>query len=247
MADFLASLIDPVSLEPDLVLVCSTELLTITDNSNYDTNAEEGHARADFTNFRKIIIENAQTTLFTFSSTGDGDVTMTAASSSLDSVVFTLNNDDDVYQVTLYTVPTWFATDNYQSSDDFVYRPTVGKLFKCLVTNLNKIPEDNPTEWLEVVQTDLTTKYCQIELTTTICNLNDCIDDLSIAGSCAVTELNCDQITLLENRSYFNANKLSAIRRAVQVQAGKGQKERARQGLNLTKTICSCAKAECGC
>jgi len=172
---------------------------------------------------------------------------MTAASSSIDSVVFTLNNDDDVYQVTLYTVPTWFSTDNYQLNDDFVYRPTIGKLFKCLVTNINKIPEDNPTEWLEVVQTDLTTKYCQIEFTATMCNINDCIDDLSIDGACAASDLGCDQVTLLENRSFFNANKLSAIRRAIQVHTGLGQTEQSRQLFNLSKTICSCAKAECGC
>ncbi len=243
MADFAVSLIDIATSKPDISEDCSAKTLTVEDNSDYDGNTESGHGRVAFTDFRKIIFENGQGTLFTFSSFAgaDGTIGVPSAGPGNDTVVFNINNGDDVYKVTLIAIPTYLAGATYEATADVVFNPSDKKLYQSLTNaNTGNTPDSSPSNWKVIEEADLSVKYRTFEQVAVICDLNDCIPDKTFDAWCVEEANECNPDVLCINKTMLDSMRLVLIRFSIQNRVGASDFDSARDMINRSKVICNC-------
>lgn len=209
MADFQATLIDiydEVDIEPNSD--CST--ISGTDNSNYDDETEDGHARSDFSDYRKIIVTNPDNTTHTFSSLGDGDDDLATPSESSDSFTYTPSTDDGIYAFKLVTVPTYNNTATYSANDDYVYYGSTGKIYKCILASTGNLPTDT-TYWTEVTESALSSKYVQTERISVECAAVTCRQERNKDAFLIIKDMNCSREELFNNSKFRSATMLNIL------------------------------------
>jgi len=83
--------------------------LTINDYSNYIASTEEGHLKADFEDFKKIIVTDPEGSQYTYSTLVGGDESILTPDNYSTTPIQTsyTYTDDGLYAVTLRSVPTW--------------------------------------------------------------------------------------------------------------------------------------------
>lgn len=244
MAQFLSTLRDG-SNAIDISLSTNGNTLTITDNSNYDdASPESGHQRAKFTAYRFLVITRPDLTTFTMSTLAGFDQSISAPSAGAPGDVFTFTiaaPRDGVYKFELYTVPTWNSSDTYQLSDDAVWNAADSKLYKAIVTNTNKQPDLNPTEWTAIVQSDLTAfKYYATEKIVIIYDINRCLEDRIDILVCDVEDLFCNDEKLLQLKEFADIQKLRVLRDGISIADSAQDFDRATKLVNLARQICDC-------
>lgn len=158
MPNFQATLVNPDALpapEDDLVLSEDGESIAITEHSNYAASNEVGHLQANFSTYRKLIVTDDNGSIYTYSSIGDGDATITAGSvGNLEVTDFAPQAGDSVYKGRLITIPTWSSSATYLLTNGVHVVRTVSdvvKIYKLAVTSSNnEAPESNPSKWTEI-------------------------------------------------------------------------------------------------
>lgn len=150
MANFKANLFD-VNNNLDVKLSSDGKTFTFIDHSNYDTNTDSGHTRADFANFRKlnILFPKAVTSVevvFPLPVTNDDDATHTGIVK------------DGVYKTTLFAVPTWKNTATYLLND-CIYYAVDTNLYKSKKATNNSLPTVTADWELLSDKSDLDIKY----------------------------------------------------------------------------------------
>jgi hypothetical protein len=166
MANFQVNLVDPTTDAPDIVV--SSGVLGVTDHSNYGESVPEaGHARADFSEFYKMLITLPTGDTVLYSSLGDGDVSIDTPDSGDPSVDYTYLTGDGQYFITIYTLPTYNPiAPYYLSTAPYVY--SAGVIYKCLQSGTGQTPVSSPTYWEVVTDIDLLPVKYRLEQRTVI-------------------------------------------------------------------------------
>jgi hypothetical protein len=116
MAIFQISLINPTTGLADVTV--SDGVLTVVDHSNYDTNTEAGHARANFSDFYKIklVLPNGNSYVYgsTIVTPKDASViTPSAGGTGQPSIAYTYPSGDGIYWLYVYSLPTYASGASY--------------------------------------------------------------------------------------------------------------------------------------
>jgi len=243
-AKFKASLVDNngnVSISANSV--CGQ--MTITDSSNYTTNQEPGHSQVRFQHFRRILIEHYKGTIINLSSLGDGDVTIPAAATGIQTFIQNITTGDGPYRITLRTVPSWNSGDNYQAFDDVVFLsslvfPNTDKFYKALTNNINTQPNLNVNDWQEIAETDLPVKYATSLFVYLDCALLNCLAQATEAAMCVINDAFCDADLLCNNKAFLKAMKLQLLYYQVQLAVQAQDQDKADNAADLINQICQC-------
>ena len=243
MATFQASLINTGTGDISIVLGTGCTSITITDESNYDTNTDSGHARADFDIYRKVVIEYTDGTKYTLSSMGDGDATIDPASTTNDIFTSPLNSGDGVYKVTLYTIPTYDVGSTYIIGDTVIDGNVVTgfKYYKSLkVGNIGNAVTD-VSWWEEITEiTGFISKYYNIQRIAVVCALNCCIEDALHSAFCVIEDVECCEDDLCKNDKFMNAVKLLVVKEAIQASANNNMWTETEKQFQLASKLCKC-------
>lgn len=159
MADFQASFTNATTAEVEVY--GEDGVIHATDSSNYATNSEDGHARVDFTLYRRIKLTMPDASEVILSSVTEEGATLiepAATAISMEETVDYSEFGDWDYEITLYSVPTYDATVTY-AAGDCVYVAAEG-LYKALRTTINDTPASSASDWVLVDDPDdLSSKY----------------------------------------------------------------------------------------
>ena len=141
------------------VLTTSATFNPVPDTTSVFQVGQPGHLQKYFSDFRKLYI-NAPSEVWLLSTMGDGNATtISAAGNSLplaDTYIY--KDGDEVYNVILYTLPTWSASVAYLSINNVnVYYGL--KMWKLLKNDTGTTPGTDITVWQEV--TDITQLFSQ--------------------------------------------------------------------------------------
>lgn len=138
-----------------------SQVVTLVDHSNYNTAAESGNAKANFSDYKKITLTSVYGSYsYVLFSKAGGDVLINAPSAEASipithTIPYTV---DDVYNVVLITVPTWDAGVAYTvAAHHHVYYNT--KLYVCIQNGTNKNPVTETAYWTVVTDATIHTKY----------------------------------------------------------------------------------------
>jgi hypothetical protein len=166
MSSFQVSLTSPITDLPDVTI--SSGVVSIIDHSNYGESVPEaGHARADFSEFYKMLITLPTGDTVLYSSIGDGDVSITTPDAGDPTVDYTYLNGDGQYFVTIYVLPTYNAASSYYlPTAPYVY--SSGVIYKCLQSGSGQTPASSPTYWEVVTDIDLLPSKYRLEQRTVI-------------------------------------------------------------------------------
>lgn len=106
MPNFAASLQDGSG---NIAITASNGTMTINDYSNYFTSTEEGHLKADFEDYKRIIVDDPDGSEYTYSTLTGGDETILTPDNYSSAPIQTTYQYtlDGRYDVTLEAVPTW--------------------------------------------------------------------------------------------------------------------------------------------
>jgi len=247
MAKFKESLIDALTGLNSLVISDSCSSLTITDYSNYDTNSDDGHARTDFTDYRKIVITKpAGGTWTMFPTAGTGiDEVVAPPSSGTDSFSYIMQSvdDDGIYSVNICSYPTYNNAATYTATTlQVVYYN--GILYKCIQTGAGQVPDVSPLYWevyTPTTEEELLTKYCTVQNIVILCvNINACYEKTINAAFCLMKANNCNDDILCKNPLFLKAMKIIITLEAVELSAAKSQWDEVQSQIDLLKILCNC-------
>ena len=106
MPEFAVSLRDGSG---NISLTASDNTMVINDYSNYIASTEQGHLKADFEDFKKIIVTNPEGVEYTYSTLIGGDESILTPDNYSTTPIQTsyIYEEDGIYNVTLRAVPTW--------------------------------------------------------------------------------------------------------------------------------------------
>lgn len=247
MPKFKESLIDVATGLNSLDINDSCSVLSIIDYSNYDTNDDAGHTRADFTDYRKIVITRptgGTWTMFTIDEDGTDEV-IAAPSSLTDSFSYAVQSTDEdgIYSVNICSYPTWDNAAAYLAATlQVVYYN--GILYKALQNTTGNQPDTSPLSW-EVyeptVEEELLTKYCTVQNIFVLCiNINACYERMVNAAFCLMKSNNCNDDVLCKNPLFLKTMKLIITLEAVELSAAKSQWDEVQSQVDLLKILCNC-------
>jgi hypothetical protein len=221
--------------------------IEFTDTSNWVTNNEEGHALADFSNYRKITLTRPSTgtyVYFTVAGVGVDEVISPASVGSQDFIYTLLDTDiDGRYQIAICEYPTWGIGYNYSAARlTVVFYNDI--LYKCIVDNIGLQPDLNPTEW-EVYApdpaTELVSRYCYVANISVFCiGLNQCIEEKLHEAICLIQSDFCNDDILCKNRKYLAINELLLLRKGVEHSTNRRMWTEVDKDFNLMRQICNC-------
>ncbi len=247
MPKFKESLIDPVTGLNSLDINDSCSVLSIIDYSNYDTNTDPGHTRADFSDYRKITITTptgSPWVMSTIAGTGVDQVIATP-SSTTDSFSFILRSTDDdgIYSVHICSYPTYNNAAAYLSATlQVVYFN--GKLYKCIQDSTGNQPDVSSLFWEVYSPTEeeeLLTKYCTVQKICILCiNINACYEKSVLKAFCTASENNCNDNILCKNPDFLKTMKILVALEAVEISAAKSAWDEVQKQVDFLKTICNC-------
>jgi hypothetical protein len=245
MPDFISSLIDPVSGNSSLSIDDGCSTLTFTDYANFDTNTEPGHARADFSDYRRVtIIRGTQADYVMSSIAGDGDEQISPASTTNDTInyAFQTNEVDNIFEVRICNYPTWNVAVAYEIGDVTYYD---GVLYQALgTTTPAATPDTTPAEWEAYEPTpeeELLTKYCTVEKIVVLCiSILKCQEQLVHAAFCLIDADFCNDDVLCKNHTFMAAVKLNVLLANIEYAVNRQAWDEVERNLDLMKTICNC-------
>ncbi len=247
MPNFLSSLIDPVSGLNTLEMDSGCSVLSFTDQGNYDTNTQAGHARANFSNYRRAVITTGDGSTYIMSSVAAADVdeTIPTASTGTDLINFTLRDSDidGVYTVRLCNYPTWDNTLQYPAGE-IVFSTKTNELFVANTLTPITTPPDQASEWdlYEPVGDDeLLTPYCTEQKIAVLCrNILECKEKLVHEAFCLVDSDFCNDDILCKNKKFLDSVKMLVLISAMNDSVNRQAWNEVESQMNLLKTICSC-------
>jgi hypothetical protein len=246
MPNFLASLIDSVTGENTLTVDASCSTFTYTDESNYDTNTQVGHARASFTDYRRVVITTGDGSTYIQSSIAAADVdeSIPTASTGTDTINFTLRDTDvdGIYTVRMCNYPTWDVTLAY-ATDDIVYYS--GTLYKALsATTIGATPDVTTAEWevyAPLPADELLTPYCTEAKVVVLCrSILDCKEKLVHESFCLIASDFCNDDVLCKNKTFLSSIKLDMLIKATNISVNRQAWNEVETQVNLMKSICGC-------
>lgn len=208
MASFGVSIVDT---NGDYSVVSNGLKITLIDYSNYDTNTDSGHLQSDFSNYKKIIFTNPDSTLYTFSTVAGGDETIAVPSISTLPITteYTYSTGDGVYIATIIAVPTWRVDANYLAlSNHTVYYG--GSLWLCVSNSTGDIPATGSTKWTEITDDTLTSKYKVDYNFAVYCALKKCFCDSTYTAVCNISSLQCTY-DICKDSNFQKSAKLNMI------------------------------------
>lgn len=213
MVSFQASLLNSGTGLPDLTVDCINSLINGNDDSNYTTNTDAGHAITNFTLYRKVYFSLPNGFTFIFSSLGDGNATITAASSTTQNFAYTITQGDGVYTVALLTIPTFHSAITYLLND-LVYLN--GLIYLSLIAGNTTTPSGGTdANWAvqTEVQAQANTKYYDIQQVGDSCDMYTCRDSFTAEAFCAVNGDcdNCGDCDLCKNDNLLNSVQLDVL------------------------------------
>lgn len=221
--------------------------LEFTDTSNWSTNNEEGHALADFSDYRRIVLTRPDASQYIYSAIAGDDVDEVigaAASGNQDFTYTFLDSDiDGRYQIAICEYPTWGAGYNYSAS-----RLTVvyydGVLYRAILDSINQQPDAAPTYWEEYEPTaaaELVSRYCYVANISVFCiGLNQCQVVKTHEAFCMIDNDFCNDDLLCKNSVFLDAAKLMVLRSAVEDSTNKRAWAEVDRQFNLMRQICNC-------
>lgn len=246
MAEFKASLLNPALTPPSFDYTLTPDGLNIlfTDYSNYTTNTESGHALANFTLYRKVIITHHTGSIYIMSSLGDGNELISAASTGSMGFNYLLLNKDGVYTFNLLTVPTWSSAANYLAGISTVWVGADALLYKAKTNNTNKAPATNPSDWEVIAEADLSVKYTDVAYAKVTFDSDRCKCSLIKKAACLIKSNPCNPDLICKSPCVLNAMKVMILLEAAQQSFDDLDINAAGCDIDLIKLICAC---DCGC
>lgn len=229
----------------DVNATCSG--LAFTDNSNWDENNEEGHALADFSNYRRVVLTRPLGGQYIYSFIAGDDVDEIIAPASSGNQQFTYSFiDTDVdgrYQVRICEYPTWGITYNYSAS-----RLTVvyydGVLYRCITSNVGSQPDTNPTDWEVYEPTEeqeAITRYCYTANVAILCiSLDECMETKNHEAVCLIQSNFCNDDYLCKNKAFMDYIKLRIYRDGIEYAMYRRAWSEVDADFNSTRQICNC-------
>lgn len=241
MANFAASLRDPTTNALDIT--ANGAILSITDHSNYSTNTQWNHLKADFSYYKRYDITMPDGTVTVGSTFTGGDFTLVVPAWCTLPIFTTApyTTGDGVYKVVLSTCPTWKASPAPFSSTwttgDCVFYPSTGLFYVCIDSSTTvELPTDT-AHWTPILYTALSAKYLVTEYIAVVCDLNNCFADKVVAAVEASLCAGCS--CLCDNQSYKDAEKLIMILDSVTPLTNISAWNKITEAINLGKTICN--------
>ena len=228
---------------------CSS--ITIVDSSNY-LNGEDGHSRADFSDYRFIKMTKPSGELYYFSSIDFADIdenqVIQPASSGNDTFTYTFDYDldeDGVYEFTMCNYPTWNDSSSYSATRDTIVFYN-GELYKALLDSTGVIPEGDATgSWVlyELVdpEDEYTTRYCTCAKIAVLCiNTYDCYEKMVHAAYCLIDTDYCNDDLLCGNKKLLDTVKLRILIDSIGYAVSRHAWEEAKEMFRHIKNICGC-------
>lgn len=241
MPDFQVSITDSNN-DLSINIDNSCETLTVVDEGNYVLSDESGHLQADFTDFRQFTITNPAGQDYLFDAEGNGDETVSTASSGNHTINYSIRDGDKdgVYTIKICSIPTYNNAATYEATTDFVWFNT--KLYQSLTgANTGNQPDTSPINWLEVTIAAVSEKYCITEKVTLTCiELLDCYEQLVHDAACVIHEDFCNPDLLCKNKTLLNAVELRLLLDAMNFSSLNKQWDEAQRDANNAKRICNC-------
>ena len=238
MANFLATLVNPAT---TLVSVSvANSVMSIVDYSNYSDGTESGHTQNDFSYFRKIKINQPDGTNYLLSSLGDGDAVCVAPKSQTLPLTdtYTYATGDGVYEIILYTLPTYNNSATYGATH-YIYYPTNQKVYKAKGATTGNIPT-NTTYWTEITDLNtLSSKYlysCKVAI---VCAIKTCLAQKISDYNCNFCNP-CDERTFTSSVEKIKIDKLKMALFSIEVLAENEYWDEVTNIINFGKQICCC-------
>lgn len=240
MASFVATMNDTSG---DFSATADGTIMTFKDYSNYDTSTESGHLQANFSDFRKIKVTLPDGTTYLFSTLGDGNqstVTGSLVTPPIQDVWSSYTGGDGIYEVRLYTVPTYSALATYTSVlNHHVY--SGGYIYKALKPVPIGTSVTDTTYWSVVSDLDLLpSKYRFYKKYGVICDSEICYAEKLYSALCSNENVGCNLEKIVLNREWLVANKLMLILEEVGNAIDDEDWVGAKNMINHAKSMCCC-------
>lgn len=245
---FTANLKDTTS---TLSITANGTAMSVADYSNYGTSTEPGHLQINFNAFRVIKFTLPDGSTYTMSSINTGDQSIyppyynsQALTLPITDIWQNYTSGDGVYSVSLYTVPTWNASVNYQVSlNHCVYYG--GKLYQALTNNTGSNPYTHPAVWEVITSYDsLPSKYTYTQKYAVVCDTKLCFISKMVAALCLSSEVGCNYEKLYLNRDYMIANKIHLILAEVDYLVEIQDWTSVKNALSYAKSVCCCSSKQ---
>jgi len=227
-----------------ITIDCTTSLVTITDSSNYVGNdSGAGFDVTDFATYRKIIVTKSNGETYTYSSLGDGDEAMLAASSLNNTVTYTIDETSEILTVALITIPDYNAdgtTDGTYGVGALVYYG--GVIYASLTAANPSLPTDTD-DWVVVADTAeaisaYTTYYIEGKISS-YCQMFSCRDSLTNDAFCASEDCGCcGTCNLCENKNFLKSVEMEVLIRAYQIASINNDWDRIQCIFNRANQLC---------
>ena len=223
--------------------------LTITDNGNYASNNEAGHALSDFSEYREVTLIRPDTDRYTYSSfhPNEGDALVSPASSGNNVLNYSFleSDEDGIWEVRICSYPTF--------NDLAAYAPTSaklivvyfnGNLYKALQNSTGATPDVSPDDWelYEPTEEDeLKTRYCTVYKIMVLCiSILKCKERITHEAFCLIDSDFCNEDLLCKNKKFLGALKLKLLIAAANDSVANSRWNEAEKQANLMKQICNC-------
>jgi len=239
MAQFKASLRDVDGLI-DISISEDKKTITIVEHSNYDdASPEAGHARSFFTDYRKVIV-SSPSKKFVFSSIAaeNPDVAIDPPSVGDSPYAYTIDDVDGNYKIKLISVPTWDNGVAYTLLDDNTFHD--GKLYKAINSGSGSQPDLNPSDWEEITQDEVASKYNTQETVVLACTLDECWQRKVTEAVCFADEGKCNVDQILANKKFVDAQLLIMIKDLLPGRVANLDFQKTSCFLELSNQICGC-------
>lgn len=228
---------------------CSS--IQITDNSNYN-NAEVGHSRSDFSDYRFIRMTKPTGEFYYFSSVEFDDITIdqviSPASSDNDDFFYILDNEldkDGVYKFEMCNYPTWDDEVTYETGE-LVVVFYEGELYRLLSESQGNLPNEADSEFWELYELadpedEYETRYCTCSRIAVLClNTYKCYQELTRDAFCAIREDFCNDELLCKNKKFLDTIKLRILIDEVGYAVRRQAWTEVEDIFNLIYKICGC-------
>jgi hypothetical protein len=248
MPNFKTSLIDLTTGLNTLVVNSTCTSLAIEDTSNFDTNDQDGHARSDFSDYRKIVITTGDgRSIYTMCSIDGDDVdeVIGLPSASIDNFNFNFREDideDGLWNVVICNYPTWNNSVAYGINNIVFYD---GLLYQAIsATTIGANPDVTTAEWAlyePTAEEELLTPYCTCEKLAVMCiSLLKCKEKLVHEAFCLISNDFCNDDMLCKNKTFLNATKFHLLQNAMIYSINRRAWTEVEDQFNLMKSICNC-------
>lgn len=228
----------------DIAIDTDCDTVTFGNNSNYDTNDENGHAEANFTDYLQIVLIKPDGTEYVLGTLTGDDEAITPPSFGAHEYDWDMatGDTDGRYEVYLKSVPTW-ATETYYNSFDAATPVIVwydNKLWKAVTANLNSPPALGNPNWEEYTGDLKDTRYCfDTNMIITCRTIDPCYAELVKKYTCMRLAGKCPQ-DMCDNPIAAKTWDLRIIKDDISYEICAKNWSRVDDLINLARTTCAC-------